>query len=164
MGTPMKPGQLQKLRTEKENEKESVMEETVLRSHVGKLLWLALCTRPDIAQTVSRLAGTINLRSDCVREIIFRICHYLNETKEYGIHYTRNGILDVKDNEITEKEWKNEESKLMKHTDADHMGCPFNLGTTVGFSIYLYNNLFCFTTTKQKCNAANSTVAEVLDV
>merc|ERR1712115_191698 len=44
------------------------------------------------------------------------------------------------------------------------MGFPFNLRSTGGFSIYLYNNLIGLTTTKQKCNATSSTVAEVLAV
>jgi len=44
------------------------------------------------------------------------------------------------------------------------MGCPFTMRSTRGFSIYLHQNLIYFTTTKQKCNATSSTVAEVLDI
>ena len=44
------------------------------------------------------------------------------------------------------------------------MGCPFTLRSTGGFCIYLFKNLIGFTTTKQKCNATSSTVAEVLEI
>ena len=80
------------------------------------------------------------------------------------MHFTRNGILNIENNGTTEKKWENEESELMVYTDADHMGCPFTLRSTGGFSIYLYRNLIGFTTAKQNCNATSSTVAEVLSV
>lgn len=136
----------------------------MIRAHVGKLLWLALCTRPDIHQTVSRLAATINLRSDAVRDVILRIWYYLNQTKNYGIHYTKKGILDREGLTVPDKEWEYEEKNLTIFTDADHMGCPFTLRSTGGFCVYLFKNLIGFTSTKQKCNATSSTVAEVLAI
>merc|ERR1711954_138330 len=123
--TPITPKDLQDIGAEWKFKDEPVMSDNTIRSHVGKLLWLALCTRPDIHQTVSRLAATISLRSKSVHDVRMRIWYYLKDTINYGIHYTTNGTLELEPT-TSNNQWELEHRDLIAFTDADHMGCPFS--------------------------------------
>merc|ERR1712115_522587 len=84
------------------------------------------------------------------REVILQVWYFVESTKEYGIHYTKKGILNIDELGDIKEELEYEDQSLIVFTDADHMGCPFTLRSTGGLCIYLYRNLIGFTTTKQK--------------
>ena len=79
---------------------------------IGSLMYLTSCTRPDIANAVSKLSRyTSNPGTDHWKGIV-RVLKYLRFTRNHGLHYTRypavlegytdaNWISDMKDSKST---------------------------------------------------------------
>ena len=68
------------------------MTDNEIRKHLGKLLWISICTRPDIWQIVNRLAAAIGLRSETVSKVIHRVWRWLAATLNYAIHYKKSKL------------------------------------------------------------------------
>ena len=56
---------------------------------IGNLMYLMSCTRPDIANTVSRLSRYTSNPSANHWKAIVRVLRYLRYTCNCGLHYTR---------------------------------------------------------------------------
>eukprot|EP00833_Pecoramyces_ruminatium_P006363 jgi/Orpsp1_1/1180395/evm.model.c7180000073227.1 len=103
----LKPLENEKLRKRK-------FDETVYRSAVGSLLYLAICTRPDILFSVSKAARRSSDPNYEDWEGILKIFKYLKDTINYGILFTRNTNIDI-------------------YTDADYAGDEITRKSTSGF-------------------------------
>jgi len=66
------------------------MSEVPYREAVGSLLWLAMCTRPDILFSVCKCARSNNNPTPKDWESVKYILRYLKGTKDYGIKYYRS--------------------------------------------------------------------------
>ena len=55
----------------------------------GSVMYLSICTRPDIANAVNSLA----IYTSCpTKEHLKRLLHYLRGTLKHGIVYTKNDL------------------------------------------------------------------------
>ena len=70
---PMQPKQLRDIRDDLHNKAEPVMTDNEIRKHIRKLLWILICTRQEIWQTVSTLEAAIGMRSEAVVKVIDRV-------------------------------------------------------------------------------------------
>jgi len=84
----MKPIENKNLRSIKCNE-------TLYRSAIGNLLYLVICTRPDIIFPVSKAARKSNNPNMEDWENILRIMRYLKGTITYGLNYTRKWDIEA---------------------------------------------------------------------
>jgi len=96
-------------------------DETLYRSAIGNLLYLAICTRPDILFSVNRAA--IKNKNPTLEDWINveKSLKYLKGTKNYGIKISG-------------------ESNLMAYADADYGGDTITRKSTSGFLIMLGNS------------------------
>lgn len=56
---------------------------------IGSLMYLMDCTRPDIANSVNKLARYTSNPSHQHWDAVVRVLKYLRHTSNYGLHYTR---------------------------------------------------------------------------
>jgi len=94
--------------------------EKIYRSAVGSLLYLAICTRPDILFSVNKAARKSNDPNYEDWEGILKIFKYLKYTLNYGIKFTKNTNINV-------------------FTDADYAGDELTRRSTSGFLITIGN-------------------------
>ena len=87
----------------------SRMEQLPYRQVVGKLMHLAVCTRPDICQAVSELSCFNNNPGKKQWESAQRVLRYLKGTAGVGLLYRKGESRDI---------WG--------YVDASHTGCPDN--------------------------------------
>ena len=93
------------------------MEAYPYRQVVGKLMYLAVCTRPDIRHAVSELSrfnANLGLKH---WESAMRVLRYLSGTAGVGLHYKKGASTD-----------------LWGYVDASHTSCP---DTRKGRAAYL---------------------------
>jgi len=109
----LKPIENEKLRNIKFDEK-------IYRSAVGSLLYLAICTRPDILFSVSKAARRTTNPNYEDWVMILKIFRYLKYTIDYGIKFTRNINIDI-------------------YADADYAGDKATRRSTSGFLISIGN-------------------------
>ena len=60
---------------------------TQYRSAIGKLMWLSVCTRPDITTAVSRLSRALQKPSWKHWTAVKKLLRYLQHTKTHGLVY-----------------------------------------------------------------------------
>lgn len=94
------------------------------RVHVGGLLFLARCTRPDISYAVGCIARLVDKWSHAADAKLHRLMEYINATADVGIEFAMHdadyGQLFVE-----------------AAADADHGGDPDTRRSTSGWSIIL---------------------------
>jgi len=75
---------------ENEDLKKVKVDETKYRSIIGNLLYLSICTRPDIIFSVSKAARRVKEPNMEDWNNVMRILRYLKGTKKYGINFKNN--------------------------------------------------------------------------
>lgn len=137
VGTPMEPG-LKLVRSEK------TAESYEYRGLIGCLMYLAVCTRPDIAFAVSSLSQF----NDCFSEVHWkaakRVLRYLKGTMDYKLVYTKSGL------------------QVSGYVDADWASCEVDRKSYTGFVYKIGKSVVSWECRKQKTVALSSTEAEYM--
>ena len=129
--TPVENKSLQEIR----------IDETKYRSLIGNLLYLAICTRPDIIYAVSKAARKSKEPNLEDWDNVIRILRYLKGTINYGINFSRNP--DVK-----------------AFVDADYAGDLETRRSTTGFLITIGNTPTSWCSKLQHCISTSTAEAE----
>ena len=129
--TPVENKSLQEIR----------IDETKYRSLIGNLLYLAICTRPDIIYAVSKAARKSKEPNLEDWDNVIRILIYLKGTINYGINFSRNP--DVK-----------------AFVDADYAGDLETRRSTTGFLITIGNTPTSWCSKLQHCISTSTAEAE----
>lgn len=106
--TPLEPGvKLSVVDSPEDDEGRAQMELYPYRQVIGKLMYLAVCTRPDISQAVSELSR-FNANPGVKHwESAVRVMRYLSGTAGMGLLYKKGASKD-----------------LWGYVDASHTSCP----------------------------------------
>ena len=113
--------------TENEELRKIKVDQTKYRSAIGNLLYLSICTRPDIIYPISKAAQKSKDPNLEDWQNVLKIIKYLKGTIKYGINFSRNLNLSV-------------------FTDADCAGDIETRRSTTGFVILIGNSptSWCF--------------------
>lgn len=118
------------------------------RQLIGSLMYLSVCTRPDISYACSQLSQFITCFDESHWRIGKRVLRYLAGTINYGLHFERSSSnLDIV--AYTDADWANDLSDRKSYT---------------GFVIKLGGNLVNWEARKQRCTALSSTEAEYVAI
>eukprot|EP00833_Pecoramyces_ruminatium_P004151 jgi/Orpsp1_1/1178183/evm.model.c7180000064349.1 len=116
-------------------------DETKYRSAIGSLLYLGICTRPDILFAVSRAARkSINPTLEDWNNVI-KIFRYIKYTKRYGIKIEKGRNLKI-------------------YVDADYAGDPDTRKSTSGFLIMMGSTPTSWYSKLQHCVSTSTAEAE----
>jgi hypothetical protein len=125
------------------------------RAAVGAVLYLAMTTRPDVAQSVGVLSRFASCPGEEHVQAIKQVIRYLYGTKSYGITYSKTRgnfphrrIVEVKPLE------------LVGYADADFAGDESTRRSTSGFVIILAGAVICWLSKLQPTVALSTTEAE----
>ena len=130
----MKPTENKELRKIKFNP-------TKYRSAIGNLLYLAICTRPDILFSVSKSARKSTEPTMEDWENVLKIFKYLKGTINYGINFTKN-------------------NKIEAFVDADYAGDKETRKSTTGFIITIGNTSISSCSKLQRSVSTSSAESE----
>ena len=149
VNTPMDPGLVlskhcdRKLSAEQQYE----LSRFPYQQATGELLYVAICTRPDIARTVSVLCrynaapGWAHVRA------VKHLWRYLRTTIDYRLTY----MPDPKNTEL-----------FTVYADADHGGCPDTGRSTTGFVVKMGTGAISWMSKLQGIVALSTTEAEYI--
>ena len=115
---------------------------------IGELLYLSLCTRPDIAHAVQRLSQFISRPTPRLYAAAKRILRYLAGTMNHRLHYG--------DSTRT--------SDLHGFSDADWASCPEDRISVTGYCWFFHGGVVSHISKKQTTQALSSTEAEYMAI
>ena len=125
----------------------SLQDHAKYRRMVGELLYLAVCTRPDISFAVSSLARSLHAPTRRHFSMINRVLRYLSTTKSHGILYPAgNG----------------EQLDLRAFCDADWAGDLEKRHSTTGFFIEVNGAPVAWKSVRQSIIALSTAEAEYI--
>lgn len=137
IGTPMEVGI-------KLNRAEKISENCEYRNLIGHLMYLAVCTRPDIAHAVSYLSQF----NDCYSEVHWkaakRVLRYLKGTLNYCLFFEKSNL------------------NVSGFVDADWGSCDVDRKSYTGFVFKIGKSVVSWESRKQKTVALSSTEAEYM--
>ncbi|SOV06214.1 uncharacterized protein UDID_19480 [Ustilago sp. UG-2017a] len=114
---------------------------------VGKLLWVANSTRPDLSLTVGVLARHMCKPSQEHYQAAQRVLRYLESTKEVGLVYRAN----------------ESQEPLVVHSDANWASdATIQRRSTSGSVVLVYGNLVAWKSVMQKCISLSAIEAEFI--
>jgi hypothetical protein len=125
-------------------EERDIMDKIPYREVVGALLYLATCTRPDIAYAVGRVCAFTANPGLQHWYAVKRILRYLKGTANWGIVLGSDAL------------------KLMSYSDADWAGDKETRKSTSGFLMKLGSSSVSWKTNSQKCVTLSSFSAETV--
>ena len=124
------------------------MKKVPYRSAIGSLMYLATCTRPDIAYAVSMCASYMHNPGRVHWEAVKCILAYVNQTTYRGITYGgREYANAMKD-------------RIYMYVDADHAGNIDNRRSRTGYVTMLHGGAVSWKTRLQDRTSLSSTEAE----
>ncbi|CAD6993124.1 unnamed protein product [Ceratitis capitata] len=124
--------------------KDKPCEEYPYRELIGSLMYLCVATRPDIANTVSRLAQFVTNPSMCHWLAAKRVLRYLAGTTHRGLMFRKSG------------------DPLVGYTDADWGGCAIDRRSYTGYIFLLSGAAITWKSQKQRTVALSSTEQNTL--
>ncbi|SOV05550.1 uncharacterized protein UDID_18455 [Ustilago sp. UG-2017a] len=114
---------------------------------VGKLLWVANSTRPDLSLTVGVLARHMREPSQEHYQAAQRVLRYLESTKEVGLVYRAN----------------ESQEPLVAHSDANWASdATIQRRSTSGSVVLVYGNPVAWKSVTQKCVSLSAVEAEFI--
>ena len=115
------------------------------REVIGSLMFLSVCTRPDISYAVSMLSQFFDCATDKHMAAAKRVIRYLSGTRKVGITFGGgSGAMD----------------QLIGYTDADHAGCEETRRSRSGVVFMLNNGPVTWTSQKQSTVTTSTCHAE----
>ena len=117
---------------------------------VGALLWLAMCTRPDIAYSVSRVAECVSAPKGSDLTAAFRILKYLKGTVDTGLAYHRAATKTT--------------PCFTLWVDADWAACAKTRKSRTGYLLNFAGAPVMWRSKKQTCVALASNEAEFVAI
>jgi hypothetical protein len=133
---------------EDRNEDSTLLDaETPYREAVGSLLYLAGCTRPDIAFAVSRASRHLADPTDQDWTAVKRILKYVLSTFEYGPVYRKDSATA---------------DKVSVYSDADFAGCSESRRSTSGIIALFADAPVIWSSKRQQSVALSTTEAEFI--
>lgn len=127
-----------------EGSKLNAAEAREFASLVGALLYLSICTRPDISQAVGALARYMVAPTSVHWLTAKGVLRYLAGTASYGIHYGGGN------------------SGLLGYCDADYANDPDTRRSTTGYVFTMHGGAICWSSRRQHTVAASTTEAEYM--
>ena len=127
--------------TENEDLKKLKVDNTIYRSAIGNLLYLAICTRLDIIYPVSKAARKSKNPNMEDWHNVIKIFKYLKGTINYALNFTRD-------------------SNIQAFTDADYAGDLDTRRSTTGFLITIGNTPTSWCSKLQHCVSTSTAEAE----
>ena len=115
---------------------------------IGELLYLSVCTRPDIAHAVQRLSQYLARPTPRLFAAAKRILRYLAGTVNYRLHY--GGATRT--------------SELHGFSDADWATCPEDRVSITGYCWFYHGGVISHVSKKQSTQALSSTEAEYMAI
>ncbi|XP_069361062.1 uncharacterized protein [Maniola hyperantus] len=115
---------------------------------IGSLLYVAVCTRPDIAHTVNSLSQFNECYDDCHWIALKRVLRYLKGTKSLKLKYSREAV---------QREW------IVGYADADHAG-DRDRRSYSGSVFLCQGGAICWNSQKQKTIALSTAEAEYVSL
>lgn len=115
------------------------------RALVGGLMYLAVCTRPDISQSVGALARYMSEPRKPHWEAAKGVLRYLRGTSDYGLLY--GGSV---------------QEGLVGYTDADYAGDLDTRKSTTGYAFQLFGGTVSWSSRMQPTVAVSTTEAEYM--
>lgn len=112
------------------------------REAVGALMFLAVCTRPDLAFAVSHLSQFLESNDKTHWQAAKRVFQYLKGREDYGITFGKGSL------------------ELMAYSDADHANDKVTRRSRTGILFLLNNGLVSWLSQKQGMIATSSCEAE----
>lgn len=120
--------------------------ERAYRGIIGRLLYVAGSTRPDIAFAVSSLSRFNQKPHDMHMQAARRVLRYLKGTIDLGIKYTKTG------------------KQLFAHSDADYANCKLDRKSYTGYIVVLAGGPVSWEARKQPTVALSTTEAEYMAI
>ncbi len=129
----------------KDEKEREYMENVPYRSAIGSLSYAAVCTRPDIATAVNKLAQFCQDPGEAHWKAVKHVLRYLRGTEDLGLTYNFQG-----------------QTELVLHgiVDSDWGGCPVSRLSTTGYMFFLNNAPISWASKKQQAPAQSSAEAE----
>ena len=128
------------------NTVEQPIDNSWYRSIVGEMLYLTVCTRPDISFAVNLCARNVETPTENNKKAITKILRYLKTTMNHGLLY--------------QKCVKN--LGFVVHSDSDFATDRKDSKSTTGYVISLNNCVITWKTTKQKAVSTSTVEAEYI--
>lgn len=117
------------------------------RQLLGSLMYLSVCTRPDISYACSQLSQYSTCFDVNHWRTAKRVLRYLAGTLNYGLHFVKGSDYDIK--AYADADWANDLSDRKSYT---------------GFVIKIGENVINWEARKQRCTALSSTEAEYIAI
>jgi len=141
VATPIEPG----IKLKKDNQSHGDdKEDRPYKQLVGALMYLAICTRPDIAHAISYLSQFCACNDESHWKAAKRVLRYLKGTVDVGIVFTRTS------------------TPLVGYVDADWANCPDDRRSYTGYAFILGGSPVSWESRKQRTVALSSTEAEYM--
>ena len=115
---------------------------------IGELLYLSICTHPDITHAVQHFSQYLARLTPCLFAAAKRILHYLTGTVNYHLHY--------RDATRT--------SELHGFSDADWATCPEDHVSITGYCWFYHGGMISHMSKKQFTQALSSTEARYMAI
>ena len=141
---PMEPGVAAILSSTSMNA--PIIDETMYRSVVGELLYLTVCTRPDITFAVNLCARYVQKPREVHNAAIKKIIRYLKGTPDVGLVYKQSG----------------KPLRLVVFSDSDFANDRQDSKSTSGHVILLNGSTISWRTSKQKAVSSSTVEAEYI--
>ena len=135
VSTPAEPGQKLEVATDQDTS----MDQQKYQSAVGSLMYLSVCSRPDIAFAVGNLARFSSKPTKQHWKALKRVLRYLKATVNYGIKYTTS-----------------DHKECSGFSDADWAGDVNDRKSTSGYLFVLNGGPLTWKSKKQSCVALST--------
>jgi uncharacterized membrane protein len=115
--------------------------QSLYRSIVGAILYVALLTRPDIAYAACMLSRALECPSQATLDAARRVLHYLHHTRLLGLRWTRGVGVSLRG--LVDADWA-------------------KIKSTTGYVFYLAESMFTYLSKGQATIAMSSTESEIM--
>jgi hypothetical protein len=116
------------------------------RGVIGSLMYLSICTRPDITFAVNRLSSYLSNPGPKMWAAAMRVLRYIQETKDMGLVYLNDGG----------------DCQLLSYSDANHAPEWSKRKSTGGYLNFMGSSLISWKSQLQKTVALSTTDAEYI--
>jgi hypothetical protein len=123
----------------------SPVDRAIYQQVIGKLMYLMVCTRPDISFTVSVLSRFVTQPKEKHWRCVIQLLKYINSTKQLSLCYPSQGQV-----------------VLSGYSDSDHAGDHQDRKSTSGYVFMVGNCCVSWRSVKQTTVSISSTEAEYI--